>query len=187
MTTNQKDYYQILNIHKAAGTKEIKQAFRKLALKFHPDLNKNQEAEETFKAVNEAYEVLSDIEKRLQYDRIGHTNFFEKYCREDMFGGMPEWGCKRRKMSGRFNPHHFFTLKKEHQQNNDYIFNLTLTFEEAVRGIEKDIFLTYGHHVKHFRVIIPPGTNDGDLVQIKARKSGDYDEQQCYLRVNIIK
>ena len=68
-----KDYYNILGVDKTADDKQIKSAYRKLSLKFHPDKNPgNKEAEEKFKEINEAYEVLSDEEKRSTYDRFGH-------------------------------------------------------------------------------------------------------------------
>jgi len=70
-----KDYYQILGINKDACPKEVKKAFRKLALKYHPDKNKEKGAEEKFQKIAEAYEVLSDPEKKKKYDRMGDGNF----------------------------------------------------------------------------------------------------------------
>jgi len=67
------DYYKILGVSKSASTEEIKRAYRKLALKYHPDRGGGKEAEERFKEVNEAYQVLSDKEKRSQYDQFGRT------------------------------------------------------------------------------------------------------------------
>ncbi len=70
---NKKDFYEVLNIKKNAEKDEIKKAYRKLAMKYHPDVNKEDGAEETFKEINEAYEVLYDEEKRSTYDRFGHN------------------------------------------------------------------------------------------------------------------
>ena len=70
-----KDYYEILGISKTSTAEEIKRAYRKLALQYHPDRNKTKEAEEKFKEVNKAYEVLSDTTKRQQYDQFGASAF----------------------------------------------------------------------------------------------------------------
>ena len=65
------DYYEILQVGKTASQEEIQRAYRKLARKYHPDINKSADAEEKFKKINEAYEVLGDKEKRKKYDQIG--------------------------------------------------------------------------------------------------------------------
>src|SRR5579859_829806 len=68
-----RDYYEVLGVAKGASEDEIKKAFRKLAFQFHPDRNKEKGAEARFKEINEAYEILSDAEKRQVYDRFGHA------------------------------------------------------------------------------------------------------------------
>ena len=73
MATQKKDYYEILGVSRKASQDEIKKAFRKYALKYHPDRNKSSEAQEKFKEINEAYQVLSDPEKRSIYDQYGHA------------------------------------------------------------------------------------------------------------------
>jgi curved DNA-binding protein len=80
------DYYKILGVDKNASVKEIKKAYRKLAMKYHPDRNKgNKEAEEKFKQVSEAYAVLSDPQKRKNYDMFGSEGFQQRFSREDIF------------------------------------------------------------------------------------------------------
>src|ERR1700756_4082555 len=69
-----RDYYEVLGLERTAGDEEVKKAYRRLAVQFHPDRNPgNKQAEEKFKEINEAYQVLSDPEKRSQYDRFGHA------------------------------------------------------------------------------------------------------------------
>lgn len=86
--TTKRDYYKVLGVKKDASQDEIKKAYRKLALQYHPDRNQsNKEAEEKFKEVSEAYAVLSDQKKRQEYDNFGHTGFRRRYTQEDIFKG----------------------------------------------------------------------------------------------------
>ena len=86
--TDRRDYYEVLDVSKDASKEEIKRAYRKLALKYHPDRNKAPDAESQFKEISEAYAVLSDDEKRSQYDRFGHAGINGRYTPEDMYGGV---------------------------------------------------------------------------------------------------
>lgn len=83
----QRDYYEILGIGKDADKKAIKNAFRELALKYHPDRNKAPDAEERFKEIAEAYAILSDPKKRREYDLRGHAGV-AGFSHEDLFGGI---------------------------------------------------------------------------------------------------
>jgi len=80
-----KDYYTLLGVARDASAEDIKKAFRKLAMQYHPDRNSAPEAEAKFKEANEAYAVLSDVEKRKQYDMFGAEGFGQRYSNEDIF------------------------------------------------------------------------------------------------------
>jgi molecular chaperone DnaJ len=82
-----KNYYETLGIPKDASKDAIKEAYRKLAMQYHPDRNKSPVAEEKFKEISEAYAVLSDNVKRQQYDNLGSNGFDQRYSREDIFRG----------------------------------------------------------------------------------------------------
>lgn len=130
-----KDYYQILGVSKNSTDEEIKKAYRKLALSYHPDRNHgNKEAEEKFKEINEAYSVLGDPEKRVRYDRYGTA---------DEHGSMFDFGFGRNfdDIFGDFFGDIFSggTRSKRGRKGEDLRYNLELQFEEAVFGIEKEI------------------------------------------------
>ncbi len=78
-----RDYYEVLGVSRNASKDEVKDAYRKLAMQYHPDRNKTPDAEEKFKEISEAYAVLSDDQKRQQYDTLGHVGFDQRYTTED--------------------------------------------------------------------------------------------------------
>lgn len=82
-----KDFYNVLGVKKNASADEIKRAYRELALRFHPDRNKSADAESHFKEINEAYAVLSDPQKRQQYDMMGSVQFNQTFTADDIFRG----------------------------------------------------------------------------------------------------
>lgn len=138
-----RDYYEILGISRGASEEGIKKAFRKRAMEYHPDRNKNPDAEDRFKEVNEAYQVLVDAEKRAQYDRFGHagvtagsggfTRDFEGF---DVFGG---FGDIFDSFFGDFT-----SRGQQHraQRGSDIQFPVTLPFEDAVFGTEREVEVT---------------------------------------------
>ena len=138
------DYYEVLGVNRNASDEEIKNAFRKLAKKYHPDVQTGdkEQSEAKFKEVNEAYEVLSDKDKRAKYDQFGHAAFdpaagggsygggagFGDFTDifDTMFGGFGGFGGGHQQRTGP-------------ARGNDLKYNLTLTFEEAAFGIKKEI------------------------------------------------
>jgi len=138
-----KDYYEVLGIDKSASDDEIKKAFKKAALKYHPDRNQgNAEAEEKFKEINEAYQVLSDPEKKQRYDQFGTADFngaqgFDGFDFGGGFGGFGDIFSDI--FGGGFSSS---SNKNAPRKGADLEFNLNLTFEEAVFGCEKEIKVT---------------------------------------------
>ena len=147
-----RDYYEILGVDKNATAAEIKKAYRKLAMKYHPDKNKdNKEAEEKFKEASEAYEVLSDKEKKQLYDQYGHAgvegsfgsggfswnNFSHASDFEDLFGGDGLGGIFESIFGGGFSSRGRY--HEEHNKGEDLKISLSLTLEEIASGVEKTI------------------------------------------------
>jgi len=133
-----RDYYEILGVDRGANDEEIKKAFRKLAFKYHPDHNHNDSSGEAFKEINEAYEVLSDNNKRSAYDRYGHAGVEGAASRGfgDMdFGGFGD-------IFDAFFGGGTTSTRQGPQQGADQRVSITITFEEAVFGCEKDIKLS---------------------------------------------
>lgn len=144
---NKRDYYEILGVSKTASEQEIKSAFRKLAKKYHPDVSKEPDAEAKFKEAQEAYAVLSDTDKRRQYDQFGHAAFqngagggaagfdFSDFDFSDIFGDIFGGGFGFNFGGGNSRG------TNRPRKGNDTLLRMNLTFEEAVFGCEKDITL----------------------------------------------
>lgn len=133
---SKRDYYEVLGVSKQASKDEIKKAYRKLSKKYHPDINKEADADEKFKEVKEAYEVLSDDQKKAHYDQFGHTDpnqgfgggGFEGFGGfEDIFSTFFGGGSARRR-----DPN-------APRQGADLQYTMTLSFEDAVFGKETEI------------------------------------------------
>jgi molecular chaperone DnaJ len=139
MAANKRDYYEILGVSRSATDEEIKKSFRRLAKQYHPDANKDQGAEARFIEINEAYEVLSDQQKRTAYDRFGHagvgngagagfSDFGGFSSINDLFETFFAGTAGSQRRSGT-------------QRGADLRYELTITFEEAVFGCQKEIEL----------------------------------------------
>jgi molecular chaperone DnaJ len=129
------DYYGVLGVPRNASDEEIKRAFRKLAFQYHPDRNKDLGAEEKFKEINEAYQVLSDPEKRSRYDRYGRVDVEAGFPDFD-FGGL---GDIFESFFGGFGTPFGRTAQRVPQKGDSLQSHLTLSFEEAVFGCNKEV------------------------------------------------
>ena len=137
-----KDYYATLGLEKGASDDEIKKAFRKLAIKYHPDKNQgDKEAESKFKEINEAYQVLSDPEKKETYDRYGTVDFDGSGFGAGGFGGFDfsEMGGFGDIFESFFGGGGSGRRRNGPQRGTDLEYTVSLTFEEAVFGVEREI------------------------------------------------
>jgi DnaJ-class molecular chaperone len=185
---SEKDYYQILGVGKTATAQEIKSAYRKLALEYHPDRNKTKEAGEKFKEVTKAYEVLSNEEKRKSYDQFGHAAF-EQGGFGNAGGGGPFGG----QQGGQYGPFTYTYSNKGGGADFDFggfsdpfdifeqffggaspfggrqrrpAYSLRVSFDEAVHGAEKQVNI----NGKSQKIKIPAGVDRGSRIRF-----GDYD------------
>jgi len=175
---SKKDYYETLGVTRSASESEMKSAYRKLALKWHPDKNKEPGAEAKFKEINEAYEVLSNKDKRAKYDQFGHSAFDPSAgfgggqgggsYRQGPFtytystgGGFEDlFGTQGQGFSDPFNIFESFfggqsPFGSQYQQKPHY--SMTIEFMEAINGTEK----SFVHQGKSYTVKIPAGAGDG--------------------------
>jgi molecular chaperone DnaJ len=148
---NKRDYYEVLGVGKEADPKEIKSAYRKLALKYHPDRSQEPDAEDKFKEISEAYAVLSDPDKRKQYDQFGHAGIDGRYSQEDIFRGVDFEDLLRGfgfgGGGGGFGGGGIFDMffgggrggRRGPARGRDLRYDLTMTLEEVATGLETSI------------------------------------------------
>jgi len=186
------DYYKLLGVDKKASESEIKKAYRKLAMKYHPDRTKgDKSAEEMFKKISEAYAVLSDKEKRRQYDTFGASGFRQKYSQEDIFRGFnfgdifKEFGFgdgnfanvfmgggRGRRFSYGFSGDPFSaysSAQKAQVKGSDLVYELPLTLQEVLSGTSKTIAIEQGGEHKKINVNIPKGMVSGKKLRLSGK------------------
>lgn len=176
-----RDFYEVLGVNKSASKEEIKSAYRKKALEWHPDRNKSPDAEEKFKEINEAYEVLSNDQKKGAYDQFGHAAFdpssggFGGRTYTDQSGpftyswssgGQNPFGNADFDFSGFSNPFDIFEqfFGGGFATNNGKrltTYKLQLTFLEAALGCEKEVNI----EGKAKKIKIPAGVDDGQKIR----------------------
>jgi curved DNA-binding protein len=195
MATKQ-DYYELLGVSKTATDEEMKKAYRKLAKKYHPDKNPgNKEAEEKFKLISEAYAVLSNPEKKKQYDQFGMGGFQERYSQEDIFSGFnmgdlfkdlgfggndifSMFGGQRGRQSGRqrqqsYDFGDYITREQRAPKDLDLSYELEVPFMDAIHGAEKRIsFATYQGN-EEINVKIPKGIATGKKLRLHGKGNVD--------------
>jgi len=193
------DYYEVLGVNKDSSTQDIKKAYRKLAMKYHPDRNKgDKEAEEKFKKISEAYAVLSDPEKRKQYDTYGASGFQQRYSQEDIFRGfdlgdiLKEFGLggiggNFRASGGQGNPFETFffhsggpgegrasyrtTAQQQPVKGSDLTYELSVSLNEVLSGSEKTISLRRENKTENVSVKIPKGIKAGQKLRLAGKGS----------------
>ncbi len=175
-----KDYYSILGVDRKADAKEIKKAYRKLAMKYHPDHTKgDKSAEEKFKKISEAYAVLSDNDKRKEYDTFGSEGFRQRFSQEDIFRGFDfgdifrEFGFGGADFSGARGGGRRFNFGGGQQQarvkGSDLVYELPLTLREVATGASKTVSFQHQGRGENLTVKIPKGLITGKQVRLAGK------------------
>jgi molecular chaperone DnaJ len=169
---SKQDYYSVLGVSKASSNQEIKKAYKKLAMKYHPDKNPDDAVSETkFKNVKEAYEVLTDTDKRRQYDQFGHAGIENNgqggfSQRERGFGGQGFGGFDFEDI---FSQSRGGQSRAQKGQDKEFVF--TVDFVDAVQGVEKVVELPINGETKKIKVKIPAGIKDGEKIRFTGKGS----------------
>jgi len=176
-----KDYYAVLGLEKNADKDQIKKAYRKLAIKYHPDKNPDDKtAEGRFKEVSEAYAVLSDPEKKRQYDQFGEAGFHQRYSQEDIFRnadfgdifrefGFGDDDIFSQLFGGRGHRTGRRTAQPRPVKGQDFLMRVTIPFRQAILGAERRIDLDREGTPEQIQVRIPPGVEPGQKLRIAGK------------------
>jgi curved DNA-binding protein len=181
------DYYKTLGVAKTASGEEIKKAYRKLAMKYHPDHAKGDKtSEEKFKRISEAYAVLSDKDKRRQYDEFGAAGFQQRYSQEDIFKGfdfsdiLREFGFGGAQFSsgrrggmkfsfGSGSPFGSQSRQQSRMKGSDLVYELPLKLTEVATGTSKVINFQHKGQTERLTVKIPMGMITGKKLRIAGK------------------
>ncbi|MDH3329160.1 MAG: DnaJ domain-containing protein [Desulfobulbaceae bacterium] len=209
------DYYETLGVSKSSSAEEIKKAYRKLALKYHPDKNNgDKDSEAKFKQISEAYAVLSDKKKRQQYDTFGSNGFHERYSQEDIFRGFDlnnilrqfGFGANSFGTGASFRSSHganpFESMfgnvsgmgcqgggcKPQPVKGQDLTYELAISLEDVLQGADKTISLRRDGKTQNVTVKVPKGIESGKRLRLSGKgvpSSSGGPPGDLYLKVNV--
>ncbi len=208
MAVEYKDYYKLLGVERSAGKDEIAKAYKTLARKYHPDLNPGDKAaEDKFKEINEAYEVLKDDEKRRMYDQLGpnwkhgqqftggpgfegfnfnggfgggmNSDFFEA-----LFGQMGRGGFGGQAGGDPFGAFGGFGGGRRSRRGSDIEAEIDITLEEARKGGTKQVTFSSGGSVSNLQINIPAGIKDGGKLRLRGKGNPGDPAGDLYLTVH---
>lgn len=205
------DYYEVLGVDKGASQDVIKKAYRKLAVRYHPDKNEGDKAaEEKFKKISEAYAVLSDKEKRQQYNTYGDTGFRQRYSQEDIFRNFDINDILRQfgfggaagasfRSSGMGGFESFFKnaaggscrqsgCSPQPKKGEDVTYVLNVNLEEVLSGSKKTVNLRRNGHDNNISVTTPRGIESGKRLRLTGKGNPSVDggpPGDLYLKINV--
>lgn len=199
-----KDYYQTLGVSKKATPDEIKKQYRRLARQYHPDVSKEKNAEEKFKAMKEAYEVLKDPEKRKAYDQMGSSHHAG-----ESFTPPPNWEYQKThqqnahahteqadfsdffdSLFGQQHARNAHQQQSTSQKGEDQHSKITITLEEAFHGGERRITLAQGRNKRKLDIKIPAGIINGQSIRLNGQGAQGFNQGKngdLYLEIQIEK
>ncbi|MFZ1985172.1 MAG: DnaJ C-terminal domain-containing protein [Desulfatitalea sp.] len=181
------DYYKLLGVEKNASSADIKKAYRKLAMKYHPDHAKGDKAaEDKFKKISEAYAVLSDAEKRKQYDTYGSADFQQRFSQEDIFrnfdfgdifrefgfggrGAATGDGGFRFSFGGGGSPFGGRRAQQAAPKGSDLVYEMPLTLQEVATGANKTVAFQHQSRTENISVKIPKGMISGKKLRLAGK------------------